>query len=105
MTAPLPEGGFGVDTDLLLSHAADRERAATAVAAYSAPDPVAEDAFGLVGRVFAAGASAAAAAGAEALAGVSAEFRRTAAALREAAADYRAADTAVVTALGAVGRR
>lgn len=92
--------GFGVDPDLLTRHAAERAFAAERVATHPAPDPAAEDAFGLIGRVFAGGVAEAAASGEEALARVAAQFRYTARLLDEAAAGYRAADTSAAGVLG-----
>jgi len=92
--------GFAVDPDLLAGYGVERALAAERVATHPAPDPTAEDAFGLIGRVFAGGVAAAAASGAEALARVAAQFRYTARLLDEAAAGYRAADTAAAGVLG-----
>lgn len=93
--------GFVVDPDLLASRAVERRLAAARVSAHPAPAPVAEDAFGVIGRIFAWGAQDAALARASALAVVRDQFGVVAEELESVATGYRAADTAATTALGA----
>jgi hypothetical protein len=92
--------GFAVDPDVLAVLAAGRRQAAERLGAAAAPDPVAADAFGVIGRLFAGGASAAVEAGAAALAGSRDRLRRAAESLDRAAADYRAVDAAAARLLG-----
>jgi hypothetical protein len=97
--------GFTVDPDLLASRAVERRLAAARVAAHPPPAAVPQEAFGVIGQVFAGGASDAAAARAVAMKVLVDQFGVTAEELESAAADYLTADAAATATLGtAVGR-